>query len=290
MDQPAGAVAAVPPAPAGWSITAHELTSGGRRRAFLVARPTVAPRGPRPILMVLQGRMLTPASIERITGFLARVGPAVVVYPAGYDQSWNAGYCCGGAHRAAVNDVAFLKSVVRTVVATQPGTSAHDVYLVGYSNGGRMAYRMACADPRAFAGVAAVEAVAVAPCSGRRTVPLIEVASTGDPLVTIRAGAPPRHIAGHTEETVAALVAHWRALEGCRSDTADTVSGDLSTTEWASCRGGSRIELAVYAGGSHAWPRGGPGTPSAEDLIWAFFRSVSPPAAADGRADHSPRS
>jgi polyhydroxybutyrate depolymerase len=224
-----------------------------------------------PVLVVLPGRTLTPAAIERITGFLALVGGAVVVYPAGYDQSWNAGYCCGGAHRAGVNDVAFLRSVVRAVVATQPGTSPHDVYLVGYSNGGRMAYRMACADPGAFAGVAAVEAVAVSPCAGREAVPLIEVASTGDPLLAVNADAPPRHIAGHAEETVAALLAHWRRLEGCRGGAAHAVLGAVTTAEWRSCRGGGRIELARYRGGSHAWPQGSPGTPSAQALISAFF-------------------
>ena len=273
-----GALARVPPAPAGWTITAQHLTSEGRTRAYLVARPTASSPAapPLPILMVLHGRMLTPAGTERITGFLPLVGRAVVVYPAGYDESWDAGYCCGGARRAGIDDVAFLRSVIRRVVASQPGTSAHDVYLVGYSNGGRMAYRMACADPGAFAGVAAVEAVAVSSCARTIPAPLIEVVSRGDPLLTIDAGAPPKHIAGRSEETVAALMSQWRRLEGCPPGATAAVAGDVTTTRWTGCRRGSRVVLAVYGGGSHAWPRGGGPTPSAQQLISTFFQ-LGPP-------------
>ncbi|HWG72539.1 MAG TPA: hypothetical protein VG184_00640 [Acidimicrobiales bacterium] len=270
----------VPLAPPGWTITSERLRWDGLDRYYLVARPVassqpVAPGGRSgatlPVLVVLHGRMMTPASAERVTGFLSEVGRAIVVYPAGYDESWNAGYCCGGASRAQMNDLGFIESVVHKVVNTEPGASPHGVYLVGYSNGGRMAYRLACSDPGAFAGVAAVEAVPVAPCDSTTPVPLIEVASTADPLLTVNAGAPPKYMAGRAEVTVQVLTEQWRHRDGCTAAASASTRGALVATVWSHCAAGSRIELALYRGGSHAWPRGSAATPSAQEVIWSFF-------------------
>jgi polyhydroxybutyrate depolymerase len=221
--------------------------------------------------VILHGRDETPAVIERVTQFQLATGPALLVYPAGVDSSWNAGYCCGQAHALAVDDVAFLQKVITQVLHFEPGSASAPIYLVGYSNGGRMAYRMACAHPRAFAGIAAVEAVSVSSCSTPAPVPVIEVASSGDPLLTIPADGIPKQIAGHAEMTVAALIGQWRATDGCARATATTRYPSAVSTTWAACRPGARVEMVQYDGGTHAWPAGGSGTPSAEQLIWTFF-------------------
>ena len=266
----------VPLAPPGWTISAEHLRWGGLDRYYLVARPVTTDRSSGntlPVLVVLHGRMMTPASAEGVTGFLSEVGRAIVVYPAGYDESWNAGYCCGGANRSQMNDLGFIDSVVHNVVNTEAGASPHAVYLVGYSNGGRMAYRLACDDPGAFAGVAAVEAVPVSPCASTTPVPLIEVASTADPLLTVAAGAPPKYIAGRAEVTVQVLMEQWRHRDGCAATASSSTHGALVDTVWSHCAAGGRLELAVYRGGSHAWPESAPATPSAQELIWSFFHA-----------------
>ena len=264
----------IPPAPPGWAITAKQVLSANRHRYYLLARPLVSYGGDLPILVVLHGRGMTPAGIEQRTGFLQTVGRALVVYPAGMDESWNAGYCCGEAQRLGVDDVAFLETVIHQVLASEPPGHAHRVYLVGYSNGGRMAYRMACADPGAFSGLAAVEAVAVSSCGRAAPVPLLEVASTGDPLLTIPGNAPPKHVAGHSEITVTALVDHWRDLEQCSAGESTRAYRGMEMSEWAHCDPAGRVALAVYAGGSHKWPAGGVGTPSATRTIWSFFQQA----------------
>ena len=277
-----GLAPVVPPAPSGWTITDRRVASQGRWRYYLLARPADSRPADLPVVVVLPGRDMTPAGIEARTGFLGLIGPALIAFPAGVGESWNAGYCCGAAQRAGVDDVAFLERVIGQLRAALPPARTHHVYLVGYSNGGRMAYRLACADPGAFSGVAAVEAVAVSTCSRVRPVPLIEVASTGDPLLTIPAGSRPKHIAGHVEPTVTALIQHWRQLEGCTAVSTSTAYPTLRSTEWSPCAGQGRVALAIYQGGSHRWPAGGPGTPSATQLIWDFFQHAAPPAV--GRA------
>jgi polyhydroxybutyrate depolymerase len=262
----------LPPAVPGWNISARPLSWGGLHRYYLVARPESVPAGARlPVLVVLHGHGMIPASIERLTHFLQTAGDAVVVYPAGYYSSWDAGYCCGVAARAGTDDVGFLEAVIRQVLRSQPGTSAHHVFLAGYSNGGRMAYRMACQDQGAFAAVAAVEAVPVYDCFHTRPVSLLVVASTADPLVTVYNDQLAKQVNGHVEMTVADAVAQWRQLDGCQTAHTHSYQGVLSVDTWSHCRAGVRVELAVVPGGSHAWYQGAPGTPSAQQLIWHFF-------------------
>jgi polyhydroxybutyrate depolymerase len=244
---------------------------GGQARSYLLVRPVPVTGAALPVLVVLHGRGMTPAGIERVTHFAGATGRAILVFPAGYQRSWNAGGCCGAAHAAGVDDVAFLTALVRHLDAL-PGASDRQVYLVGYSNGGRMAYRMACLDPGAFAGVAAVEAVPVATCPRADPVPLMIVASRNDPLLRVAPGGPALTVDGYREPSVAATVQTWRRLDGCAPATTSRSQGRLTVTSWASCRGGARVALALYQGGSHAWPEGSPGTPPVQSVVWRFLR------------------
>jgi pimeloyl-ACP methyl ester carboxylesterase len=63
------------------------------------------------------------------------------------------------------------------------------VDLVGYSNGGKLAYDVVCRRPSLVAAVAVVAAVPVAPCPAGAPVSLLQVARTADPQVRYD-GAP----------------------------------------------------------------------------------------------------
>jgi polyhydroxybutyrate depolymerase len=258
-------------APARWVRTTGSIMVGGRERTYLTVRPANPSPARLPVLVVLHGRTMNPAQTEAMTGFLSVVGPAITVYPAGYRDSWNAGACCGEAHAAGIDDVAFIKGLVHHVLASEPDASPAHVYLAGYSNGGRMALRLACAAPELFAGVAAVEAVSVYSCPHPRAVSLLEVASRDDPLLAVDGRQPERVVNGFHEPTVEGMVAGWRQVAACGT-TATSVSGTLTERRWSGCRSHTRLGYALYAGGSHAWPAGDARTPSAEQVIWTFFR------------------
>lgn len=260
-------------APVQWVHRVRRMTVGGQGRTYLVDRPATTSRTRLPVLVVLHGRTMTPTQMEETSGFLAVLGPSIVVYPAGYRDSWNAGACCGDAHTDGVDDVRFLTGLVHRVLTTEPDASPSAVYLAGYSNGGRMALRLACDAPGLFAAVAAVEAVPVYTCARPTPVSLLEIASSDDPLLAMGPAQPKKVVDGFPEPDVESVVAGWRQLDGCREQSSSSTTGTLTQTRWSGCRSGTKVEYALYHGGSHAWPEGAAATdtPSAQGVISSFF-------------------
>lgn len=131
-------------------------------RRYLIHPPSAGLSQPAvPLLVVLHGGGSDPAGIERATGFsaLADRERFVVVYPeatgAGGGRSWNAGFCCGKAAEEVVDDVGFVLRVVEHVSERLPVDRSR-VYLVGYSEGGMLAHRIAVEETRELAGLAVV--------------------------------------------------------------------------------------------------------------------------------------
>jgi polyhydroxybutyrate depolymerase len=258
----------------GWTGTTVPITVNGLARSYLLIRPQTTSTTPLPVLMELQGCCTTPAVEAQRSGFIDVTGPAILVYPAGYQQSWNAGSCCHQAQADHVDDVAFLTAVVNQVLTDQPDAATGHVYLAGYSNGGRMALRMACAAPQLFTAVASYGAVNAAPCPDPAPVSMLEAAGTADPELTMGPGGAPHSINGYAEPTVQQQVEQYRRADSCATNPATHTQGNLTSTTWTGCRSGDAVQLSLYQGGNHDWPQAGGVTPSAAQVMWAFFQTI----------------
>lgn len=259
----------------GVTMTTESIKVGGLTRSYYLVRPKTIPSGKRlPMVVVLHGINATPEGESHRTGFLplAMAGEAILLYPTGYKEAWNAGACCRNAGAPAhVNDVTFVTDVVRDVESTEP-VDAKEVYLTGYSNGGKMAYRIACFDPTLFAGFGAGEAVAVSTCESVKPASFVEVDSTGDPEIAYSPSDPPVKENGFTELSATAQMNKFVSQDSCVDDPKRSAAGKMTTLEWSSCAGGQHVELATLSGGTHAWPDGAhPPTPSAEQVMWTFW-------------------
>ncbi len=257
-----------------WVTTQENVTVGGLARTYLVVRPRLTSSQPLPVLMVLHGRDVTPQFEEHRTGFPGVTGPAILVYPAGYGESWNAGLCCSTAYNDHVDDVAFLTEVLHDVLRDQPDANGKEVYLAGYSNGGRMALTLACDDGQLFAGVSVYGATASEPCPNPRPTSVLVVASTGDPELTIGPGGTPQTASGYQQPTVVGQVADYRATDSCGTTSSSVTTGAVTVTTWE-CADHRKVGLALYQGGSHTWPAGSGTTPSAEAVMWPWLRASS---------------
>jgi poly(3-hydroxybutyrate) depolymerase len=138
------AVDPTPPPPTGERVV---LDSG---RSYVLHVPPSVRSEPesavgRPVMVVLHALLTGPADAATSTGFdaLADRDGVLVAYPHGIKRSFNAGLCCGEAVVQEVDDIAFLAEVVDDLRRRGAGR----VSVVGFSNGGMMAYRFACARP-----------------------------------------------------------------------------------------------------------------------------------------------
>jgi poly(3-hydroxybutyrate) depolymerase len=119
-------------------------------RAYVLHTPPLLRRSPsmaegRPVMIVLHGVKDTPEHFESVAGFrrFADRDGDLVAFPEGVRMSFNAGLCCGEAVDQGVDDVTFLSDVVSDLKTRGAGR----ISVVGFSNGGMMAYRLACARP-----------------------------------------------------------------------------------------------------------------------------------------------
>jgi polyhydroxybutyrate depolymerase len=219
-----------------------------------------------PIIVVLSG-VNAPLSSEIPRDYFvpyADAGMAELVYPVGYRESWNAGGCCGHASADNINDVGFLKDLAARV---DPGHT-HPLYLVGYSNGGRMAYRMACSAPGYYDGYAIVKADPQPGCVVSKPTTIMQVDAVNDYAVPYKPG-------DKGEETPPATVenSQLRSAGSCSTAAKTTKSGWLTYTEWG-CADNTRVAFAVYSSGIHEFPPPKSYEPAASAVIWAFFNNA----------------
>jgi len=243
----------------------YSMKSGGLTRQWVQLTPGGTLPAADPIIVVLSGiNATTKQEIGRdhLTAYV-QAGEAELVYPVGYEKSWNAGGCCGKAAKADVNDVAFLEALVASV---DPG-HRHAVDLVGYSNGGRLAYRISCTDPSLVNQIAVVKAMPQPGCEPAKPVTLLQVDSTDDKQVPYQPGDK-----GKESPPATVQVARLVSDDVCSTKKTTTQTrGILRLTTWPDCADGTRLAFAVYHGGGHSFPQASGATPSAAAVIWAFF-------------------
>ncbi len=240
------------------------MTVGGLDRGWWLAVPQHAAAPTLPLLVVLHGHGAVPAGEAQRTGLLPFVaaGQAIAVYPAGYQKSWNAGRCCGAAHAAGVNDIAFLQRLI-TRLAGRADVDPAQVDLVGFSNGGKMAFDLTCSGAVHPHAIAIAEAVPTSDCSHSPPVPLVQVSGELDPIVPYRTIDPNLAPGGVPLEPVLSEVSHWAARNGCAPTPAVAVEPTRQISTWAGCS--APVVLLTYPTGVHMWQ------PSATPFLWSFL-------------------
>ena len=222
-----------------------------------------------PIIVALSGLNATQGQEigrDELTSYVI-AGEAEVVYPLAYRESWNAIGCCSWAAAAKVNDVGFIEALVKKI---DPG-STRPIYLMGYSNGARLAYTMACKDPTLFNGIAAVKGDPMPWCNITTPVKILQVSSTDDTDTPWYAGEK-----GNFREVPAALVQNniLRYQDQCTTRSQTSREQDLTLTTWPDCAAGSSVTFAVYSTGVHSYPRPPGSFPAASQVIWAWISNT----------------
>lgn len=291
---PPGPVAAIP----GPGDYRFELRHDGLVRAYRIHVPAGYRRGrPMPVLVALHGGggnmdlqaddakygLVTASDRE---GFIAVFPNGFSRFPNGRLATWNAGGCCGPARDRNIDDVGFIRRVVADV-SRRIDVDARRVYATGMSNGGMMAYRLACEASDVFRAIAPVAGTDnTTHCTPSRPVAVAHFHARDDDHVLFDGGAGPNAFRDASKVTaftsVPVTIAAWSTRDGCRAPPRRVLDMPGAYCELhTDCAGGARVQVCVTADGGHSWP-GGPAmrgkTPSqaisANDLMWRFFDSL----------------
>ena len=247
----APAVAEVgPPMAGGTQVVVHR----GSERTYTVRRPDEADR--LPLLIALHGAGSNGADLERDSGLTAAVGGrAVVVYPEGMFQTWNAGGCCLDALAARVDDVGFVSALISAAVGA--GIADPDrVVVTGFSNGGMLAYHVLCAGPVRVRAVQVVGGAFTGRCGNDvRGARLTVVHDRADVMVkpagyrgTLDNG---QHLA---YPSLVETVEDLRQRMGCGAAAAVDERRRRTSWRWVACEGGGRLDVHLLDGVGHTWP------------------------------------
>lgn len=267
-----------------------ELRHDGRARAFIVHVPH-SHRADRPAPLVLAlhggGGSMDVMARDRLYGLVTQSERSgwIVVFPNGFSRlggplaTWNAGICCGAARDQGSDDVGFLRAVVAEV-QQRVRIDAQRIFATGLSNGGMMAYRLACEAPDLFRAIAAVAGTdGTTDCRPGRPVPVFHLHAKDDDRVLFNGGSGSASDTHANFVSVPATVDKWARLNACRGPAQRVLEQPGVVCEVRSgCADGTEVRLCVTDSGGHSWPGGrkalgGKGSDALDATaeIWRFF-------------------
>lgn len=279
--------------PAG--LSAHRLWVGDQERCYLLYVPAAYdPAQPAPLLVNLHAFSAGPKEQMQLSGSneLAETANIVVVYPQGssFPQRW---HTVAPADDPRVDDVQFIRATIADVsrlLAVNPVR----VYVMGFSNGGSLAQRLACEAADLVAAVGSVGSPAPnlpGGCQPARPVPLIAFHGTADPISPYEGGVISFPVLDGLISTnptpltvppVESWLAAWAERNGCQeTGELQGVTAGVIAKRYSGCREGAEVRLYIVDGGGHIWPGGGelpagvfgPASQAinASQVIWDFF-------------------
>ncbi len=244
------------------TTTTYSMKVGSLTRQYEVIAPTATLPKSAPIIVMLQGAAATTA--EEITRDqmvpYVNADEAEVVYPVAIKESWNAIGCCDGAAAENINDVGFIEALVPKL---DPGHT-RPIYVVGYSVGGRLAYRLACTDPTLFDGTAVVKADPMPGCVVTKPMNFIVFSSMDDKYVPYKPGEK-----GLETPPATVQIARLQKDMGCSSKPTMVKHAPLTVSTW-SCANGKTLQWVVSPSGGHDFTDAKDGA-SANQLIYSWI-------------------
>jgi polyhydroxybutyrate depolymerase len=251
--------------------------AGPDTSALITARPyalhvptSYDPAKPTPLVILLHGYRASGAIQESYFRLTAVADAQTFLYAtpdgtidANGQRFWNATDSCCDVYASHVDDVAYIGAIIDDV-QRHFHLDSKRVYIVGHSNGGFMAHRLACdlsTRIAAIVSLAGAQWLDISRCQPSEPVAVLQVHGDADTVVQYAGGHPEGYVVLPVHPGAVQTVADWAALDGCDATLVDTTTRlDLDSTLFGAetvvarhdhCHPGGAAELWTIHGGSH---------------------------------------
>lgn len=183
----------------------------------------------------------------------------LVAFPSA-SYNWNSGIGeRGGWPTSNVDDVEFINTLIDTL-SDSYNIDLERIFAAGYSNGGFMAYRLACQLSERIAAIASVGGLlseeTLAECNPSRPVPILHIHGTNDTWVPMEGGAG--------WQSVEQTLGYWIEFNRCENSSSinleDLDPSDDCTVElisYSGCADDGEVVYYKIIEGGHTWPGAG---------------------------------
>lgn len=237
----------------------HTMMLDGLFRAYYLHIPKSFSREKRvPLIIVLHGGLGDARSAEwdSIMSKQADKDNFVVAYPNGHLRTWNAGQCCGIARAQNVNDVNYIRTLIKKL-HVDLNIDPDRVYVAGLSNGGMMAYRLASELSDVIAAVAPVEGCMYEqPEEFTGPVSVIAFHGKSDTVVKYDGGTGWVGTYQLKATPVQPTIAYWTKRNQCDTTPIREEDENLVKEVYRNGKNGTEVCLYTIKDGGHAWPGG----------------------------------
>lgn len=269
-----------------------EVNVDGSTRPYKVHVPPQSTAGqPLPLVLVLHGglgnmevqaseRFYHQLSAADLYGYIVMFANGYSRLPGGKFATWNAGGCCGPAVKKQSDDVAILRAMVLDM-QQRAAIDAKRIFVDGMSNGGMMAYRLACEQSELFSAIASVAGTDnTLRCQPTRPVAVLHIHARDDDHVPFNGGKGQQSMVDVSFNSVPDTIQKWVKLNQASPQAERTmeVAGAYCEVHRSPL---APVQLCVTETGGHSWPggskpRGGQAGATAFDanaVIWQFFNA-----------------
>ena len=208
-----------------------------------------------PMVIDLHGNTLTMEDQRALSEFdeIAEDNGAIAVWPQGFENSWNAGYCCSAAGELGLNDTGLIMEIVGKVV-TNHSVDESRVYLTGWSNGCALSQKLANEHSDVFAAVACMSYYLLDdPEPDYSSIPVMEIHGLVDQIILYSNDAIHLPNVEAQEHGAIQNLLLWAEMNGCQGSIPDSNSPSTfySIQSFTDCENGSEVSLVTLYAADH---------------------------------------
>jgi polyhydroxybutyrate depolymerase len=214
-------------------------------------------KGPFPVVLAFHGGYGMAEGLEERAALhtAPEADGYVIVYPEGYQRSWNAGACCGPAMRNNIDEVKFVHAILDDLESLV-SIDRRRIYATGFSNGAMLCYFLACTMSDEIAAIAPVAGAMQRPLSDEwrpnRPVPVFHLHGISDRWSPYD-GGPSLAAAAPIQPPVEQGIGFWRRVDDAWTEEREEFLGsDAECTVYSGAD--AKVRLCRIAGLGHHWP------------------------------------